>query len=84
MTGRRPVGARVGAGGMANVWLVARREYVERACAAARSLFSTLLLAGLAVVVALIPRACGSSTGSRSRGSACRPRTRRSRIAPCP
>jgi len=37
-----------------NVWLVARREFAERTKARA-FVFSTLLLAGLAVVVALIP-----------------------------
>ena len=37
-----------------NIWLVARREYSERVRSRA-FLFSTLLLAGLAVVVALLP-----------------------------
>ena len=37
-----------------NIWLVARREFTERTKSRA-FLFSTLLLAGLAVVVALIP-----------------------------
>ena len=37
-----------------NIWLVARREFAERTKARA-FVFSTLLLAGLAVVVALIP-----------------------------
>jgi ABC-2 type transport system permease protein len=39
---------------MANVWRVARREYLERAASRA-FLLSTLLLAGLAMMVALIP-----------------------------
>jgi ABC-2 type transport system permease protein len=43
-------------GGLRNVWLVARREYGERVRSRA-FLFSTLLLAGLAVVVALLPLA---------------------------
>ena len=45
-----------GDGGLGNVWLVARREYVERVRSRA-FVFSTLLLAGLAVVVALLPLA---------------------------
>jgi ABC-2 type transport system permease protein len=49
-----PVGRTQGDGGLANVGLVARREYVERVRTRA-FLFSTLLLIGLAVVVALIP-----------------------------
>ena len=44
------------AGGARNVWLVARREYAERVKSRA-FLFSTLLLAGLAMVIALIPLA---------------------------
>jgi ABC-2 type transport system permease protein len=52
--GREPIGRTTGTGGVANVWLVARREYVERVRARA-FVFSTLLLVGLAVVVALIP-----------------------------
>jgi ABC-2 type transport system permease protein len=47
--------ARAG-GGVANVRLVARREYGERVRSRA-FLFSTVLLAGLAVVIALIPLA---------------------------
>ncbi len=43
-----------GNGGIGNVWLIARREYVERVRSRA-FVFSTLLLVGLAVVVALIP-----------------------------
>lgn len=39
---------------LGNIWLVARREFAERVRARA-FVFSTLLLAGLAVVVALIP-----------------------------
>ena len=42
------------AAGRRNTWLVARREFTERTKSRA-FLFSTLLLAGLAVVVALIP-----------------------------
>ena len=53
---REPVGRTRGNGGLANVWLVARREYVERVRSRA-FMFSTLLLAGLAVVVALLPLA---------------------------
>ncbi len=41
-------------GGVGNVGLVARREYVERVRSRAFA-FSTLLLVGLAVIVALIP-----------------------------
>jgi len=44
----------VTAAGRRNTWLVARREFTERTKSRA-FLFSTLLLAGLAVVVALIP-----------------------------
>jgi ABC-2 type transport system permease protein len=43
-------------GALANIWLVARREFVERTRSRA-FVFSSLLLAGLAVVVALIPLA---------------------------
>lgn len=53
---REPVGRTVGDGGIANIGLVARREYGERVRSRA-FLFSTLLLAGLAVMVALIPLA---------------------------
>ena len=49
-----PVGRTRGSGGVSNAWLVAKREYIERVRSRA-FLFSTLLLAGLAVVVALIP-----------------------------
>jgi ABC-2 type transport system permease protein len=42
------------AAGRRNVWLVARREFAERTKARA-FVFSTLLLVGLAVIVALIP-----------------------------
>ena len=49
---RRP--AREGSGGAGNAVLVARREYSERVRSRA-FLFSTLLLAGLAIVIALIP-----------------------------
>ena len=49
-----PVGRTSGSGGAGNAWLVARREYIERVRSRA-FLFSTLLLAGLAVIVALIP-----------------------------
>jgi ABC-2 type transport system permease protein len=51
---RDQVGRTEGSGGLGNVWLVARREYIERVRARA-FVFSTLLLVGLAVVVALIP-----------------------------
>jgi ABC-2 type transport system permease protein len=54
--GQEPIGRTTGTGGAANVWLVARREFVERVRARA-FVFSTLLLVGLAVVVALIPLA---------------------------
>lgn len=55
MTGERaPVGRTHGSGGARNAYLVARREYIERVRSRA-FLFSTLLLAGLAIVVALIP-----------------------------
>lgn len=53
---REPVGRTRGDGGLGNVWLIARREYVERVRSRA-FVFSTLLLAGLAVVVALLPLA---------------------------
>ncbi len=49
-----PVGRTRGDGGVANTWLVARREYGERVRSRA-FVFSTLLLAGLAVVMALLP-----------------------------
>jgi ABC-2 type transport system permease protein len=51
-----PVGRSHGDGGFGNIRLVARREYAERVRSRA-FLFSTLLLAGLAVMVALIPLA---------------------------
>jgi ABC-2 type transport system permease protein len=51
-----PVGRTTGNGGAGNVWLVARREYAERVRSRA-FVFSTLLLAGLAVVIAFIPLA---------------------------
>ncbi len=41
-------------GALSNTWLVARREFAERTRSRA-FVFSTLLLAGLAVVVALLP-----------------------------
>ncbi|HEX5828272.1 MAG TPA: ABC transporter permease, partial [Candidatus Limnocylindrales bacterium] len=53
-TTREPVGRTSGTGGLSNAVLVAKREYIERVRSRA-FLFSTLLLAGLAVVVALIP-----------------------------
>jgi ABC-2 type transport system permease protein len=49
-----PVVRRTGGGGSSNARLVARREYIERVRSRA-FLFSTLLLAGLAIVIALIP-----------------------------
>jgi len=49
-----PVGRTQGSGGIRNVWLVARREYIERVRSRA-FVFSTLLLTGLAIIVALIP-----------------------------
>ena len=49
-----PVGRTRGDGGVGNTWLVARREYGERVRSRA-FVFSTLLLAGLAVVMALLP-----------------------------
>jgi ABC-2 type transport system permease protein len=49
-----PIGRTSGSGGVTNAALVAKREYVERVRSRA-FVFSTLLLAGLAVVVALIP-----------------------------
>jgi ABC-2 type transport system permease protein len=51
---REALGRTHGSGGVSNALLVAKREYVERVRSRA-FLFSTLLLAGLAVVVALIP-----------------------------
>jgi ABC-2 type transport system permease protein len=51
-----PLGRVRGNGGFGNVRLVARREYRERVRSRA-FIFSTLLLAGLAVVIALIPLA---------------------------
>ena len=54
--GRAPVGRVDGDGGFGNITLVARREYAERVRSRA-FVFSTLLLAGLAVVIALIPLA---------------------------
>lgn len=55
MTGRPVQDRRTGgAAGVANVALVARREYTERVGSRA-FVFSTLLLIGLAVVVAMIP-----------------------------
>ena len=59
----------------ANVWLVARREFSERVRSRA-FLFSTLLLAGLAVVVALIPlgvRLADKATVSRVAVTAAEP-----------
>ncbi len=57
MTGPRgPVGRTRGDGGLSNIWLVARREYGERVRSRA-FVFSTILLAGLAMVVALLPLA---------------------------
>ncbi len=53
---REPVGRGRGDGGLVNIGLVARREYGERVHSRA-FVFSTLLLAGLAVMVALIPLA---------------------------
>lgn len=53
---REPVGRTRGDGGLANVWLVARREYRERVRSRA-FVFSTILLAGLAMMVALLPLA---------------------------
>ncbi|HEY3334771.1 MAG TPA: ABC transporter permease [Candidatus Limnocylindrales bacterium] len=51
---RPPVGRTAGSGGVGNAVLVARREYIERVRSRA-FLFSTVLLAGLAIVVSLIP-----------------------------
>jgi ABC-2 type transport system permease protein len=51
---RAPVGRTSGTGGAANVGRIAKREYVERVRSRA-FVFSTMLLAGLAIVVALIP-----------------------------
>lgn len=57
MTTPIPAGGRsAGTGGIANVTLIARREYAERVRSRA-FVFSTLLLVGLAVIVALIPLA---------------------------
>ncbi len=53
---REPVGRIRGDGGLANIWLVARREYGERVRSRA-FVFSTILLAGLAMAVALLPLA---------------------------
>lgn len=53
---REPVGRTQGDGGLSNVWLVARREYGERLGSRA-FIFSTILLAGLAMLVALLPLA---------------------------
>lgn len=53
---RDPVGRTRGDGGLSNIWLVARREYGERVRSRA-FVFSTILLAGLAMVVALLPLA---------------------------
>lgn len=53
---REPVGRTQGDGGLSNVWLVARREYGERVRSRA-FVFSTILLAGLAMLVALLPLA---------------------------
>ena len=55
-TGREPVGRVDGDGGLGNIALVAKLEYAERVRSRA-FVFSTLLLAGLAVVIALIPLA---------------------------
>jgi ABC-2 type transport system permease protein len=52
--GQGPLGRTTGTGGLANVRLVARREFLERVRTRA-FVFSTLLLMALAVVVALIP-----------------------------
>ena len=49
-----PVGRTAGTGGAGNAILVARREYIERVRSRA-FVFSTLLLVGLATVIALIP-----------------------------
>ena len=55
--------APTGRGALArNVGLVARREYTERVRSRA-FLFSTLLMAGLAMVMALIPLAVEPWTG---------------------
>ena len=51
---REPVGRTEGSGGASNAVLVARREYSERVRSRA-FLFSTILLAGLAIVISLIP-----------------------------
>jgi ABC-2 type transport system permease protein len=51
-----PVGRTTGNGGLVNVWLVARREYSERVRSRA-FVFSTFLLAGLAMAMALLPLA---------------------------
>ncbi|MHB8960641.1 MAG: ABC transporter permease [Candidatus Limnocylindrales bacterium] len=60
----------------ANVWLVARREFSERVRSRA-FVFSTILLAGLAVVVALIPlgvRLADKATVSRVAVTSAEPR----------
>ena len=51
---REPVGRTEGSGGAGNAVLVAKREYNERVRSRA-FVFSTILLAGLAIVVSLIP-----------------------------
>jgi ABC-2 type transport system permease protein len=51
---RDPVGRTEGSGGAANAVLVAKREYNERVRSRA-FVFSTILLAGLAIVISLIP-----------------------------
>ena len=51
---REPVGRTEGSGGAGNAVLVAKREYNERVRSRA-FLFSTILLAGLAIVISLIP-----------------------------
>lgn len=64
-----------GSGTLRNVWLVARREFSERTRSRA-FVFSTVLLAGLAVVVALIPlgmRLADRATISRIAVSAAEP-----------
>jgi len=53
---REPVGRTEGSGGAGNAVLVARREYRERVRSRA-FVFSTILLAGLAIVISLIPLA---------------------------
>ena len=51
---REPVGRTEGSGGAGNAFLVAKREYNERVRSRA-FVFSTILLAGLAIVISLIP-----------------------------